>query len=102
MIVKPNFGVKAPIKGVSFSNEEASLGLEFEVADNDWVAVEEELYKQVQAVAKKYFNKLAEEIEEGQDNLLDKIKVELSKEYEEKLELAKAEIIKLREQLNGI
>lgn len=102
MIVKPRFGLKAPIEGVSFSNEEVSLELEFETQDGDWEAVEEQLSKQVKAVTKKYFQKLAEEIDDGQSKVIEELQVKFEEEYGEKLRKAKEEIVKLkRENQNG-
>ena len=97
MVVRPRFGIKAPIEGVSFSNEEASLEIEFEANDNDWEVVEEQIYKQVKAIAKKYFDKLAEEIDDGQSKVVEKLQVQFEKEYGDKLRDAKEEIIKLKE-----
>lgn len=98
------FSLKAPIQGVSFSNEEVGLEVETEVEDKDWATTKELLTEQVKAITKDYFDKLASELEDGQSEVIEKLQVEMSKQYEDKLKLASKEIYKLRDLLkdNGI
>lgn len=104
MIVRPRFGLKAPIAGVQFSNEEVSIELEFDTKDNDWEKVREELQKVEKGLVSEYFIKLKEEIKDGQGKVIDELKIAISKEYDDKLKLARDSIIKLEGLLkaNGI
>jgi hypothetical protein len=104
MVIKPRFFIKAPIEGISFSNEEVGLELEFDTSDEDWEEVHRTLMKQMKLVANDYFDKLQAEISDGQSEVLSKLQVKLAKEYEVKLKKASEEIYKLRDLLkeNGI
>ena len=104
MVVKPRFFIKAPIEGVSYSNEEVGLELEFNAEDNNWEEVHSTLMKQMKLVSKDYFDKLSEEVQSGQSKVIEKLQIKLAEEYEDKLKLASEEIHKLRDTLkeNGI
>jgi hypothetical protein len=104
MIIKPRFFLKAPIKGVQFSNQEVGLELEYEVSNDDWEEVYSTLIKQLKLVANEYKEKLEAEIEDTQTGVMEKLQVELARTYEDKLKKASEEIYKLRDLLkdNGI
>lgn len=104
MVIKPRFFLKAPIKGVQFSNEEVGLELEYEVSNDNWEEVNSTLMKQMKLVANEYKEKLEAEIEDTQTGVMEKLQVELARTYEDKLKKASEEIYKLRDLLkdNGI
>lgn len=97
MIIKPRFFLKAPIKGVQFSNQEVGLELEYEVSNDDWEEVYSTLIKQLKLVANEYKEKLEAEIEDTQTGVMEKLQVELARTYEDKLKKASEEIYKLRD-----
>jgi len=94
---------KEPIEGVPFSN----IGLTVAVSKYIEQGTEDkELDKQIQRLAKEYFDKLAKEmrakaddIKETRNQLADKIRVDISKEYDKKLKKAKEIILKQREEI---
>lgn len=105
MRVLIRFGLKAPIKGVPFSNEEVSLEVEdTEIGKEDWGAVQSLMKEQAKVIVKDYLDKLSSEISEGQSEVVQKLQVELAKTYGDKLEKATKEIYKLKDLLktNGI
>ena len=101
MKVISSFGMKDPIKGVAFSNKEVSLTLEYEAPDSDWQEVKRKMDEQLQAMVAGYLSSLADEVFDGQDKALQALQIKVGEEYAEKLELAKAQIIKLEKELKA-
>jgi len=97
MIIKPRFFLKAPIKGVQFSNEEVGLEVEYEVSNDNWEEVSSTLMKQMKLITSEYKEKLEAEIGDTQSGVYEKLQVELAKTYEDKLKKASEEIYKLRD-----
>jgi hypothetical protein len=94
---------KEPIEGVPFSN----IGLTVAVSKYIEQGTEaKELDKQIQRLVKEYFDKLAEEmkgkadsIKETRNELVDKLRVEIADQYDEKLKKAKEIILAQREEI---
>lgn len=94
---------KEPIEGVPFSN----IGLTVAVSKYiEQGTIEEELDKQIQRLVKEYFDKLsnemkakADDIKETRNELIDKLRVELAEQYDEKLKKAKEIILEQREEI---
>lgn len=92
---------KEPIDGIPFSNAGLTVGVSKYIKED---TENEVLDEQIQRLTKEYFSKLSSEIKSTRNDMIDTLRVELSKEYDGKLQLAKEEIIKLRKLLkdNGI
>jgi len=94
---------KEPIEGVPFSN----VGLTVAISKYIEQGMEaKEIDKQIQRLTEEYFNKLKEDIREKADSIketrnesIDKLRVELSQEYDEKLKRAKEIILEQREEI---
>lgn len=86
---------KEPIEGIPFSNTGLTVGVSKYIDENQ---LTNELDELVQRLVKEYFGKLSREIRSTRNDLIDKVRVELSAEYDEKLAKAKEMILELREQ----
>ena len=89
---------KEPIDGIPFSNTGLTVAVSKYINEGELTT---ELDEQIQRLAKEYFGKLSSEIRSTRNDMIDTLRIELSKEYDKKLQLAKEEIIKLRKQING-
>jgi len=89
---------KEPIVGIPFSNTGLTVAVSKYINEGELTT---ELDEQIQRLAKEYFGKLSSEIRSTRNDMIDTLRIELSKEYDKKLQLAKEEIIKLRKQING-
>lgn len=97
-------GLKLPIKGVAFSNQELGLEVEQEIDDGNYESLEKELSEVVKKMVDKYTAMLEEELASNQGDLLAKLQIQIGKDYEDKLDKARDMIIKLQDTLkeNGI
>lgn len=87
---------KEPIEGIPFSNVGLTVGVSKYIDEGK---VEEELDRQTQRLVKEYFDKLASEIKKSRNTLIDQLRVDLDKEYGEKLKKAKEIILEQREEI---
>ena len=92
---------KEPIDGIPFSNVGLTVGVSKYINEGE---LQSSIDEQIQRLTKEYFSKLSSEVKSTRNDLIDSLRIELSKEYDNKLKLAKEEIIKLRRLLkdNGI
>jgi hypothetical protein len=86
---------KEPIEGIPFSNLGLTVGISKYINEGE---VAEELDKTIQRLVKEYFDRLATEIKDTRNDLIDKVRVEIAGEYDAKLDLAKDMIKELREE----
>ena len=87
---------KEPIEGIPFSNVGLTVGVSKYITEGE---IEKELDGQIQRLVKEYFDKLANEIKKSRNTLIDQLRVDLDKEYGEKLKKAKEIILEQREEI---
>ncbi len=87
---------KEPIEGIPFSNVGLTVGVSKYIDQGE---IEKELDGQIQRLVKEYFDKLASEVKSTRNEMMDKLRVELDKEYADKLKEAKRIILEQREQI---
>jgi len=87
---------KEPIEGIPFSNVGLTVGVSKYIDQGE---IEKELDGQIQRLVKEYFDKLASEIKKSRNTLIDQLRVDLDKEYGEKLKKAKEIILEQREEI---
>jgi len=98
MKITSRFVLKAPIKDIPYSNEEVGLEIESdEIEQGDWTAVKALMLTQMKEIVNDYINKLSDEVLKGQSSVVEKIQVELAKQYEDKLAKASKEVYRLRD-----
>jgi hypothetical protein len=104
MVQKPRAFVKLPVEGIQYSNVEFGLDLEYTVDDSieDPVHMYLQSAKLLDMVSQEYHRRLVERLKEVQANVLDDIRLEVQKEYAERYENAKTEIINLRKQVDEL
>ena len=103
--IHPTAGIKMPIKGVQFSNIEFSLTIDKEVVEDENLDnIYDTLSELMEMVVKEYHGRLSDMIESASEEVSNTARLEIEKEYKDKIELAKTEIIKLRKILtdNGL
>ena len=94
--------MKEPIEGVRFSNEGVQLGFALFVKREDWEDAQSVLNQQVEQLKRVYHEKLKTALTDTRNDVMDNLRIELSEQYDSQLEKAQKEIIKLKEQINGI
>jgi len=85
---------KEPIEGIPFSNTGLTVGV------SKYIDIGEEanaLDKLTQRLVKEYFDKLADSIKSTRNEMMDKIRAEVSVEKDEIIEKCKKEIFRLRD-----
>lgn len=87
-------GLKLPIKGVAFSNQEIGLEIERELPDDS--TLDKTMSELVEGVVARYIALLEKELQDSQSDLLEKLQLKLAGEYEEKLTEARDIIAKLK------
>ena len=87
---------KEPIEGIPFSNVGLTVGVSKYINEGE---VEKELDGQIQRLVREYFDKLASEIKKSRNTLIDQLRVDLDKEYSDKLAKAKEIILGQREEI---
>ena len=87
---------KEPIEGIPFSNVGLTVGVGKYINHGE---LETELDGQIQRLVKEYFDKLASEIKKSRNTLIDQLKVDLDKQYSDKLAKAKEIILEQREEI---
>ena len=90
---------KEPIEGIPFSNVGLTLGRARYVEEGDIETAEKMLDDEIERATKRYFDKLASEIKKSRNTLIDQLRVDLDKEYGEKLKKAKEIILEQREEI---
>ena len=98
---------KEPIEGVPFSNIGLTVGVSKYIEQGtEAEKLTEELDKQIQRLVKEYFDKLSEDmkvkadtIKETRNELVDKLRVDIANEYDERLKKAKEIILAQREEI---
>jgi transcription termination factor NusB len=83
---------KEPIEGVPFSNVGLTVGVSKYIEDDQR---EEVLEEQIDKLVKTYFDKLSKNVKNTRNELMDNLRKEISEEYEDRLEQAKQEVIRL-------
>ena len=86
---------KEPIEGIPFSNTGLTVGVSKYV---DIGEAQGALDSAVQRLVEEYFKKLSEQIKSTRNELVDKIRAEVSEEKDGIIEKAKEEYLKLREE----
>jgi vancomycin permeability regulator SanA len=87
---------KEPIEGIPYSNVGLTVGVSKYIEQG---SEREEIEKVIQTLVEQYFVKLAEDIRSIRNELMDKLRVEIAEEYDEKLAKAKELILKQREEI---
>jgi len=90
---------KEPIQGIPFSNVGLTVGISKYIEEGK---SDSELDTLVQRMVKEYFKKLSEEVKSTRNDMIDNIRIEVSKEKDGIIEKAKEEYIKLREENNAL
>ena len=87
---------KEPIEGIPYSNVGLTVGVAKYIEQG---SEREEIEKTIQRLTEEYFVKLAEDIRSTRNELMDKLRVEIAQEYDEKLAKAKKIILEQREEI---
>ena len=86
---------KEPIEGVPFSNVGLTVGVSKYIEESQRAEILEE---QINKLVKTYFDKLAKNVRNTRNELMDKLRKDISEEYESRLEKAKEIVIELKEE----
>lgn len=92
-------GLKLPVGGIKYSNEELGITIEKKgVPDDKWEEVETHVRQVIKRIVKDYILELEESVQTDPE-VLEKLQFRLAEEYETKLTKARDMIIKLEEEL---
>ena len=87
---------KEPIEGIPFSNVGITVGVSKYIGEGE---LSSEIDQQVQALVQEKFGKLKEQIATTRNEMIDRLREELDKEYSGKLKKAKEIILEQREEI---
>jgi len=96
--ISGNASLKDQINGIPFTSQGYEVWVTKVVDEKDEKKQEELLDSLVERLVKTYYKKLDEELRSTRNEMIDNLRIELNKEYEEKLKKAKELIIKLKEE----
>ena len=96
--ISGNASLKDQINGIPFTSQGYEVWVTKIVDEKDEKKQAELLDSLAERLAQTYYKKLDGELRSTRNDMVDNLRIELSKEYEEKLKKAKELIIKLKEE----
>lgn len=87
---------KEPIEGIPFSNTGITLGRAKYVDAKDAEKEKELLDEETERTVKRYFKKIAKDVKETRNELIDKLRIEFDEKYKAHIQELKDEILKLK------
>ena len=96
--ISGNASLKDQINGIPFTSQGYEVWITKIVDEKDEKKQAELLDSLAERLAQTYYKKLDGELRSTRNDMVDNLRIELNKEYEEKLKKAKELIIKLKEE----
>lgn len=96
--ISGNASLKDQINGIPFTSQGYEVWVTKVVDEKDEKKQAELLDSLAERLAQTYYKKLDGELRSTRNDMVDNLRIELNKEYEEKLKKAKELIIKLKEE----
>lgn len=96
--ISGNASLKDQINGIPFTSQGYEVWITKIVDEKDEKKQAELLDSLAERLAQTYYKKLDGELRSTRNEMIDNLRIELNKEYEEKLKKAKELIIKLKEE----
>jgi hypothetical protein len=91
--------LQEPIAGVDYSKNGFTLSATKYILEEDEKEMHTKLYELLETSVKIYFDRLKDQVQSTRNNMIDELRIEIEKEYEEKLKEAKKMILDQREQI---